>query len=172
MDLDDVKGLILHPFFSSKCNNYIVEGLPFSEIDTIFDTLPKEVIRTENGFCDESDSFSDINVFPKKIITVPIDFLTKTFDLDRIKSPVDAYRLTSLLRQNKKAIELVMRHNGHLSEGEQQVINTLLSINSYYIYSVTLLEENEGLASYQTINGKVLDYREDYTRIRIGSNWQ
>lgn len=171
MDLDDIKELILHPFFSSKCNNYIVEKFSSSEIDTIFDTLPNEVIRAENGFCDESDSFGSINGFPKKIITIPIDFLLTAFDLGKIKSSVDAYRLTLLLEKNKKAIELVMRHNGVLSEREQQAINTLLSINSYYIYSITLLEESESLASYQTINGKMLDYREDYTRIRIGSNW-
>lgn len=175
MTLDEIIANLQQITLNSKTNNYIYTGLDDESLIAILRSIPRETIITN-----PDDLYGEVTNI-KKLHNTIINFAsvpysnifywalyslkdTKAPSLEDLRSIV---RFRNILMEHEMGIQFIMFNLDHLKKSEQEMLNYLLYMNTYYFNIVMLLKEDEELRSYQLPNGKMLDRREDYTKLQL-----
>lgn len=160
-------------YLNSKNNNYI-----FCEVEdnTILDKIPEQ--------CDinESDSYHDIKtsqnikidlkeIKVKDIISYVLEVLKKRGMLSEqiwldFSNKLDLLKLQGILREHGIIVQFVFYNLEDLTIEEQMLLNEAYYFNSMF-FTANAFIKNGNFRTYFLTGDRVLDSRENYTKIKI-----
>ena len=177
LSLEEIIYLLNNKRLDGKCNNYILEGLTDYEIETILKNI-KEIIPFNHT--------SSLEVFAERIkitnlknlvfnmedeeVTYLLNRVFNLLEIDKklvFSGPRDLFRFNNILKRHNQSIQLIMYNVEKIEEEKQKLINEIFAYYSVYFNINYLVKEDNDLVTYQTINGTIIDFREDYTKIKV-----
>jgi len=176
-DVDVLKEEIIDTFkyrhLNSKVNNFI-----FCEMDDfkILDMIPKRcgISTPENNI--DIDVAQNIKidlskVAVKDILSYTLEILKKQHFLDvtldyplEFNSKFDLFKFQNVLHAYGVVVQLIFYNVEQLDLEDQMLFNEIYYFNSIFFNANTFIKGNN-FQSYFLSNGKVLDNRENYTKI-------
>lgn len=172
--LEDVLEIFNKRELNIKTNNYIVVGLDNILRNKLMMGIEKEVPVSyiPDSFSFESSYPTMRNIFVN-LNDVPVSDIL-AFSLEKLginnsigfKSAVDLFRFRGILRSNGVCIAIIAYNSEGLSIGDRMILNELYTFNTSF-FNINELLVQELLCSTELKNGRMLDDRENYTRIRI-----
>ena len=165
---------IKKPDYNSKCNNYIYTNV--NDINGVLSSIPdiSEInnyhrFRYEGNIGDQylHNIIVDMNVVsPYQLLDQALDVLGQDQRIS-FDSITDIMKLRGVLRKLKTNIQYIIINANKLTYDDVKRLNDLIYFTSYFICESLLFKPGEDLISYQTTNGSVLDYRENYNKLRV-----
>lgn len=162
-------------YLNEKTNNYIFTGVDDYKI---LDKIPKccGISLPENDINIDfaQNIIVDFNVVKvKDILNYVLDLLKKSLLLDGaldykidFNNKFDLLRFQEILYRYQKIVQLICYHVEDLSLDDQKLLNQLYYFNSIF-YNINSFITGNNFKSYFLNDGKVLDSRENYTKIKI-----
>ena len=170
---DEALDLINEQNLNSKCNNYI-----FYDIDNInkFKLGIKKISSISNYRYFQMEDIGD-----NKLHNVLVDFnkikindvlANALYELAIPNNIIykelrDLLFFRTVLRKLNSNVQFIMLNSDKLSLDDTKLLNYLIYFKTYFFNEILLFGHDEDLKTYQTFNGNVLDYRENYQKIRI-----
>lgn len=175
--ISNVIEIIDKKHLNSKTNNYIFYGFDSASLYSVVNYSRGRTPVIENF----SDIESDVYVVDNKMQNILIDLsdtdieellneiLMQTHINERLpfKDIKDILKFKSILRKNRKMLQLIFYNGEDLSREKQILLNDMFWINTYIFNIIYLLREKSHLTTYETPKGYVLDDRENYQRYQI-----
>ena len=170
---NEMLSVIKYNELNSKCNNYFFFGV--TDIPTVLKDIPKEsLIPNYHMFKYESNIGDNHlqNVIVDMSKTPIEELLNKAFEInvtERIpyQDVKDCFRLQKVLRDLKKNVQYIFYNVGELSYEDVKRFNDLILFTTYYINEIVLFKPGEDLVTYQTTMNRVIDYRENYHKVKV-----
>ena len=172
--MEQIISILNNKCLNPKNNNYIFTDLTIDEISIIKSQIaPICKLRSLS-----SDVLIDIQRDTMKTMIVDAeiikidDFLNESLRFLDIhedlpfQNKFDLLRFRGFLRQNKEAIQWIFINGENLDPIIQQRINEIFWVNTYF-FNINFLLSSSNLVTYQLEDGKVLDYRENYEKIKL-----
>ena len=171
----EIIALFEQRYLNSKTNNFIFTGINTFEI---LDDIPDK--------CDISMSDSDMEVEAAENIKIDMEevnvkdilsyalqllknasLLDASFDYSMdFNSKFDLLRFQGVLRNYNRVVQLIFYNMDELSLEDQALFNEIYYFNSMYFNANSFIKGNN-FPSYFLSNGRILDNRENYTKIKI-----
>ena len=162
-------------YINTKNNNYIFTGVKdFSIVDEISDicsiTLPDSFLDIDYAYNIKID-LNQVEV--REILTYTLSILRKMKALDvtleyplDFKNKFDVLRFQHILTNYNKSVQLVFYNIENLSLEDQMLFNEIYYFHSF-LYNVNTFTKEGNFKSYFLTGDRVLDNRENYTRIKV-----
>ncbi|MCM1052819.1 MAG: hypothetical protein NC483_02440 [Ruminococcus sp.] len=175
VDLDEALDFLNNKQLNSKCNNYIFTDLTKMRKKELLDGIKREVPLILNHLSPPEEL-----ILPDTIVNIPIDlssirvsdilsyalaFIGMTKRL-AFTSKFDILKSRGFLREYQKCLSLVFYNGEDISREDRMLLNEIYHFNSCFL-TVSDCLEGSNLSTYEISGGRMLDYREDYTRVRI-----
>lgn len=163
-----------HRYLNSKTNNYI-----FCKLDnfSLLENIPDR--------CNISIEESNVNIEYAKNIKIDLkkvkvrdilsyvlqalknESLDDTLDYNlEFNNNFDLLKFQNILRKQDIIVQLIFYNIEELDLEEQMLFNEIYYFNSYYFNANSFIKGNN-FQSYFLINERVLDNRENYTKIKL-----
>lgn len=173
MTIDEIINLINYKELNRKTNNYIFKDLNKNEINKIITSTNKEsIIENIDNARNEEISF-DVNNLINIIIDLNdvnyydiLNFALNALEIDEkinLETLRDLLKFKGILRKNKKAVQFLINNVNLLSKNDTKIFNQIMLLNTYFYNTIIFNDLN----TYETINKKILDGRENYTKVNI-----
>lgn len=162
-------------YLNSKTNNYI-----FTDLDNfgILDDIPDKcsISTSENELDVEyaeniKINMKDVNV--KDILSYTLELLKKSSSLDisfdyslDFENQFSLLKFQGVLRSYNRVVQLIFYNIDQLSQADQILFNEIYYFNSIY-FNVNSFLKGHNFSSYFLTQGRVLDNRENYTKIKV-----
>lgn len=175
MSEKEILELFRYRYLNSKTNNYI-----FSEIEDfgILKSIPDSCMISISEYNLDIDRAINIKIDLKEvnvrdILTYSLNILKEFKLLDiffdytiDFNNKFDLLKFQYVLRNYDRIVQLIFYNIDKLSLEEQMLFNEIYYFNSVYFDANTFIKENN-FQSYFLIGDRVLDNRENYTKIKI-----
>lgn len=171
MTLEEIINLINIKQLNHKTNNYIIKDVT-DENEIISQINPESIIENidyikelDLNFCADKLINVFINLDDIEYFNI-LNFALKQLNIGekvKLETMKDLLRFKSILRKNNKAIQFIITNPEVLSKEDAKIFNQLLYFNTYFFNTIIFGELN----SYEVLNGKILDNRENYTKVSL-----
>lgn len=164
---------------NTKTNNYIFTDLTKKKKQELIAGIKREVIvpislssiisdmaLLEKGFLVMNNIIIDLQkVSIKDILSYVLEVQGINSTLD-FTSKLDLLRFRGILRSHNKSSSLILYNGEGILNADRKLLNEIYGFNTPF-FNINDLLERTNLGTYETHSGRMLDSREDYTRIRI-----
>ena len=175
MSEKEILELFRYRYLNSKTNNYI-----FSKIEDfgILKSIPDSCIISISEYNLDIDRAINIKIDLKEvnvrdILTYSLNILKEFKLLDTFfdytidfNNRFDLLKFQYVLRNYDRIVQLIFYNIDKLSLEEQMLFNEIYYFNSVYFDANTFIKENN-FQSYFLSGDRVLDNRENYTKIKM-----
>lgn len=162
-------------YINSKVNNYIFTGIDNFKI---LDSIPNkcDIILPDNDidvpFAENIKiDFQEVDV--KNILSYTLNLLKRQLLLDPFfdytldfKNKFDLVRFQSVLRRYNRIVQLIFYNLEELSLEEQMLFNEIYYFNTIFFTANSFINGRH-FQSYTLSNGRILDDRENYERVKL-----
>lgn len=174
LEFDDIIDIFNKRELNIKTNNYVV-----TDLDIILRSRLIAGINVEAPVSYIPDAFSFDSNYPTMrnifvdLNDVPVNEIL-AFSLEKLgisnqitfKSAVDLFRFRGILRNNGVCIAIIAYNSEELPISDRMTLNELYTFNTSF-FNINELLMQESLFSTEMRSGRMLDNRENYTRIRV-----
>lgn len=170
MSEEEILQLFKERYINSKNNNFIfTEVNDFSIIDKIPDICSISCTANEINIPFARNIKIDLDkVFVKYILTESLEFLQKVSNLDfsmELKDKFSLLKYQGILRRYEAVNQLIFYNVESLSKEDQMLFNEIYYFGSPFFNANTFIKDRN-FSNYFLTENRVLDNRENYTRIR------
>ena len=134
MFIEEIIELLNNQNLNYKCNNYIFTDFSNEDKEKVFSSLKSKSTINNLDLLIEAGELHCEDISPTKLQNILIDFnkvdysqlfnfIIQKLNIDEkilFSSRRDVLRFNHVLKQNKKAVQLIMHNNGSLSSVQQQ----------------------------------------------------
>lgn len=176
ISLEEALDILNAKVLNNKTNNYIFTDVSSDIQNRLLGGIKKEVPVCLNALSEPNEfGLKDsliVNVpidlsliAPKDILSYALEFVQITRKLT-FTSKFDLLRCRGFLREYQRCLSLIFYNGNNITKAERMLLNEIYHFNSCFLIVSDIIKESN-LSTYEIANGRMLDYREDYTRIRI-----
>ena len=175
MNKEEIIEEFKHRYINSKNNNYI-----FSELNNfdILDNIPNQCFVTTYESINNINVAQNIKINLEEISVQGVLLFTLTklesmgLLIERIndsfsfKNKFDLLKFQSILNRNNIMVQFIFYNIENLSLENQQLLNEIYCFHSLCFNANTFLK-NKDFCSYFLNDGRVLDNRENYSKVKV-----
>lgn len=174
LDFEDTLYIFNSRELNIKTNNYIITDLDVFSRHKLLAGINLEVPVSYIGDFTYFDSnlstmknvFIDLqNIQVSDILSCSLEKLGISREIT-FDSATQLFKFRGILRENGICVSIIIFNSELLNGENRKLLNELYTLNTSF-FNVNELLMSRFLSSTETLNGKMLDDRENYTRIRI-----
>ena len=167
MSEEEILELFSYRYFNSKTNNYIFSEIcDFRILDNISDTC--NISTFEDSINIDYAQNIKINLYEVNIKEI-FSYVLKLLKIDIVldfNNKFDLLRFQKIFRTYNIAVQLIFYNVEKLSTEEQMLFNEIYYFNSIF-FNINSFIKGDNFQTYFLSNERVLDNRENYTKIRL-----
>ncbi len=175
VELNEALAFLNNKELNSKCNNYIFTDLTKKQKQEFLAGIKREIPVKINPIADPGELFLPSTMFnipldlslipPKDVLNYALDFIGIPKKLD-YNSKFDLLKCRGILREYQKCLSLILYNSEDIPKEKRILLNEIYYFNSCFL-TINDVLESSNLSTYEISNNRLLDARDDYTRIRI-----